>query len=112
MRSSQGRSRDHRPATTSWAANRSAQQEAAPGTNNARNARLVSIVLANVQRPPEFADCESANPLPMCSPQDQNVAKKSADFPAAKGEPGMGISSPVAAFSSKPITVPALPFLT
>ena len=42
----------------------------------------------------------------------QSVAMKSADLPTAKGEPGMGVSSPVAAFNSKPVTVPALPFRT
>ena len=39
----------------------------------------------------------------------QNVAMKSGDLPTTKGEPGMGVSSPVAALSWKPVTVPAVP---
>jgi len=41
----------------------------------------------------------------------QNVATKSAGRLTAKGEPGMAVSSPVAAFSLKPITFPALRFV-
>ena len=42
----------------------------------------------------------------------QNVVRKSADVPAANGEPGMRVSAPVAAFSVTLVTVPALPFAT
>jgi len=78
-----------------------------PATTNFLNSSRLAIGLCREPTPRASQSDSSGSFLEI-----QNVVMKSAEEPTAKGELGIGVSSPVSAFSSKPVTRPSLPSAT